>query len=625
MIILLTASALRFYKFQDQPFTHDEFSTLFRLEYNSLKDVIQIGMRELDNHPIGTQVFYYYYTKLVGTGEMAVKLPIVLMGILAVYFVYLLGRRWFNNTAGLYAASFMAVLQYAVVQSQIARMYGFGILFVLLMAYYWDLLIHKKFALKNAIGYVLTASLCAYNHYFSLLFVAIVWITGVFIRKEIGVKNYFLLGLLIFLLFVPHLGIFFYQLSKGGIEGWLGKFEFTYFFFYLSYVYHHSWVVALAAILPILLLFTKKIEHPVYRKLVLIWFLLPMLIGFTYSYFRNNVIHERVLYFSFPFLLLFLASFIKRVSLKKEFIIVLSILSIGTSSLFLERHHYQLFTNNRYKLVAESLALWSRDINPEDLLIVKFTHKKIDEYYVNKYHQTKPEILYGEALPEIKDFIKLLENTHKEFLYFGRATLDNPTYLQIALKYFPKMLKKNYTVAGEAYLLQRNDKPFKWPCLYQNYEVYLEPDNTIDNISNQEFIGTIEALTDTLIFSDCNIIELETTIKQLDSVGGAKIVSSMEHKGKIIDWRAAEIDDFILSDTCFNTAMFTVPIPDIRLKKNTRVKFFIWNPNKAGYRVKNFSLITRPGNPYIYGGTESIPWNTEPFCIEKLNTTENIN
>jgi hypothetical protein len=112
---------------------------------------------------------------------------------------------------------------------------------------------------------------------------------------------------------------------------------------------------------------------------------------------------------------------------------------------------------------------------------------------------------------------------------------------------------------------------------------------------------------------------------QLDSVGGAKLVSSMEHKGKITDWRAAEIDDFILSDTCFNTAMFTIPIPDIRLKKNTQVKFFIWNPNKASYRINNFKIITRPGNPYVYGATEAIPWNIDIFCIENLNTIKNIN
>jgi hypothetical protein len=350
-----------------------------------------------------------------------------------------------------------------------------------------------------------------------------------------------------------------------------------------------------------------------------------MLIGFTYSYFRNNVVHERVLYFSFPFLLLFLASFIKQVSLKKEFIIVLSILSIGTSSLFLERHHYQLFTNNRYKLVAESLALWSRDINPEDLLIVKFTHKKIDEYYVNKYPGKKTAIIYGDAFNETRDFINLMENCSKEYLFFGKATLDNPTYLQIALKYFPKMLKKNYTVAGEAYLLQRDFKPFKWPCLYMEYEKTLETNSNKAFISNEEYIGTIEALVDTLIFSECNLIQLETNLMQLDSVGGAKLVSSMEHKGKITDWRAAEIDDFILSDTCFNTAMFTIPIPDIRLKKNTQVKFFIWNPNKASYRINNFKIITRPGNPYVYGATEAIPWNIDIFCIENLNTIKNIN
>ena len=218
-----------------------------------------------------------------------------------------------------------------------------------------------------------------------------------------------------------------------------------------------------------------------------------------------------------------------------------------------------------------------------------------------------------------------MENNHQDYLFFGRATLDNPTYLQIALKYFPKMLKKNYTVAGEAYLLQRHIKPFKWPCLYLEYEKSFESNNNKGFLTNLEYIGTIEARIDTLIFSEFNIIQLETNLMQLDSVGGAKIVSSMEHNGEIIDWRAAEIDEFILSDTCFNTAMFTIPIPDIRLKKNTMVKFFIWNPNQANYLINNFNFITRPGNPYIYGSTEAIPWNIKPFCIENLNTIKNIN
>jgi hypothetical protein len=625
-IILLVATGLRFYSFSEQAFTHDEFSTIFRLDFKNISDVIQIGMKEMDNHPIGTQVFYYYYTHVFGTSEMAVKFPILIFGIFAVYMVYLLGKNWFNSTAGIYSASFMAVLQYCVAQSQIARMYGFGILFVLLMVYFWDKLISNTFNYKNAIGFILAATVCSYTHYFSLLMVIIVGITGIFIVKKSGRIKYLFSGFLVFLLFVPHINILFYQLSKGGIEGWLGPFYLSYFFEYMSFVFHHSIFVGLLVVLPIILFFKSKLQlsEKKYRLYAIILFIAPMAIGFTYSYFVNNVAHERVLYFSFPFLLLFLSSFIKKQSFKTELILVSAILFIGSASLVFERNHYYLFNNDRYKLVAKSLVDWQNEIPDDKLLSIKFTHQKIDNYYNQKYNYTDAQTVYGDSISDISAFLQLLSSTEKEYLYFGRAEIVDQTYLQSALLFFPEIIKKKYTEAGEVYLLKRSNKPMAWPGVFfeytNNFDMEKVSNTNADSIGNEyitdsEYIGTFEAIIDTLIFSRNNIIEVSAQLIQLDSIGGAKIVSSIEKHGKVVDWRGSEVDDFILNKSVYNTAMFSIPIPDIRIKNGELIKIFIWNPNKTYYKIKNFHIIVRPGNPYIYGGTRSIPWNTNAYFL----------
>src|SRR5947209_5603733 len=113
-VILIVAALLRFWNFAHIPYMHDELSALARTNYNSLHDEIYYGVAKYDTHPVGVQLFIYFWIKIFGRSEIAVKFPFIICGILSVYITYLLSKNWFNNTVGLIAASFMAVLQYPV-------------------------------------------------------------------------------------------------------------------------------------------------------------------------------------------------------------------------------------------------------------------------------------------------------------------------------------------------------------------------------------------------------------------------------------------------------------------------------------------------------------------------------
>ena len=180
--ILLVATTLRFYNYFHLPFTHDEFSALFRTQFDSFTKLIEYGVKTTDTHPAGVQVFLYYWTKVFGMTEWVVKLPFTLSGIAAVYLIYLIGKEWYNETIGLISAAFLASLQFAIMYSQLARPYTSGLFLCLLMVYYWSLLIRTpaKVFNRNLIFFILSAALCTYNHHFSLLFAAIVGISGLF-------------------------------------------------------------------------------------------------------------------------------------------------------------------------------------------------------------------------------------------------------------------------------------------------------------------------------------------------------------------------------------------------------------------------------------------------------------
>ena len=185
VIILFTAIVLRFINYTEVPFTHDEFSAIFRLDFDSFSEMIDNGVR-IDGHPAGIQVFLWFWTKLFGFDEWIVILPFTIMGIISVLLIFIIGSKWYNQTAGLISAAYLATLQYTVIYSQTARPYISGLFFSLLMINFLTNIIKhpQKKPLLNYCLFILSASLCAYNHYFSLLFAFIVGFSGLFLVEK---------------------------------------------------------------------------------------------------------------------------------------------------------------------------------------------------------------------------------------------------------------------------------------------------------------------------------------------------------------------------------------------------------------------------------------------------------
>ncbi len=627
IIILTVAAILRFYNLHQMPYTFDEFSTLFRLNFDNFADLIEFGVKE-DGHPAGMHVFMYYYTNIFGMSVEAVKSIFIIFGIISVYFVYKIGNAWFNKTAGLFAASLMAVLQFPVTQSQIARMYGFGILFVLLTVWFWYQYIEKqKLSFGNLLGFILSASVCSYTHYFSLLFVIIIGFTGLLLLKGKKRKYYVFSGIVIFLLFTPHFKIFLYQLHKGGIN-WLGPFKFSSLLNYIEYFFNQSLIIAGLIIVSVMAFFKKPVTKNRYRGISIAWFLLPIIIGAVYGMLFLNVMHEKVLYFSFPFILLFISSFIKNIKPKTQIILVLSIMVIGVFSLIKERKHYELFYKNLLKMVAEDSYNWVDSAMVDKTAIIKFTNKRMDKYYMDDHAFIIKNTIYGDSIKNAKQFVNLITGFNKEYLFFGFPEKINTTYLSIAKYYYPNVIKRNYTVAGETWLLKKGTPQIEWDCKYWSYS------NTFDNAeelngcdsividstgnhcgySSQEYIGTKEFLLSEITFSKNNFIELYVDAVQLDSIGGALLVSSIEKNGKTIDWRSSDFNNFI-SINNHKKVHFTIKLPDINYPKNAKIKITIWNKLKGRYLFNKIQIVTRPGNPFIYGHIRKIPFNTSKyFC-----------
>lgn len=609
ILVLACAVFLRFFHLTDLPFTTDEFSIIFRLNYPNLHELIQHGVKELDNHPAGYQLFYYGYTKLFGINEVSFKLPNLVLGVLSVYLIYNLGKNWFNSTAGLFAASMMVFMQYAVVQSQTARMYGFGIAFILLAVLFWD-----KFLKAKTVNYyylaafIVFASISCIIHYFSLLFILILGLSGLFLTGKTNRWHYVLSGLIIVLLFLPSLNIFLFQLKKGGIQAWLGEFHWSFFTEYFSYLFHFSWILVVTIAIIFALGFKLKLSMPQrkYRILTLLWFLLPIAIGTLYSIFFNNVMHFKALYFSFPFFLLMLASFIRESKPRFELIMVIVLVTVGSWSLITERMHYKLFCNDSTVFIYKNAVNWTQNIPADSIGIYKCTYINGDKYYSAENIQLNPDVVYIDSV-SVKEFHHLIKNSNKPYLYIG-ATANVSRYIAIALRYYPQIVKKEYTIAAEAYLLKRDKDTLN------------ESGKSAQamGISSNEFFGSLNFSFDTLVCSNKDILDISIDGVELDTVGGAKLVCCITDGEKNVSWQVAEFDDFMAYNQP-GTVIFPVSLLGIKLNKNLKAKVYVWNRNQAKYEFGKISVRLRSGNPFIYASDQKIDKPLSQFYNYKFD------
>jgi hypothetical protein len=656
IVILIIAAALRTYNITSIPLTHDEFSAVFRTEFPNFTELIEHGVKT-DVHPAGIQVFLYYYANIFGTVEWIIKLPFILSGILTVFLIFLIGRKWYNDTVGLIAASFLASIQFAVIYSQIARPYISGLLFSLLMINFLTNIIQRpeKRLYQNLIYFVIAASLCMYNHYFSFLFAGIVGITGIFLVQKKIIIKYLIGGILIVLLYLPHLGVFLHQLDKGGVEAWLGKPQNDFFINYLHYIFQFSNLLIITAGILILFSFYQikvaKAKTNFSIKFLIIsilWFISPYIIGLAYSINVNSVLQFSVLIFSFPFLLFVLyAQFPEQNSINKS-IIVLIILSTNIYSLIFERKHYDLFYSSPY----EEIFLEHINKSSENVLSIIDTHQKIDpdqntiiykrdqcthynitQYYIDKLSIENDYVDYHSLRGE-KNLVNLLEENHTNYdsLYFGCLSWSNPLIIPIIMDYFPKITWQRNYFAGTSYVFTKGENSAEivsildfeskntenWSSIIsENISDTLETQNNKVYFINSEWSPTyMDKLSNVIDHNSNNFVDISVSIFPITITDKIQLVSSIERSdGEVLDWRSTSFNTFI--DTNENRERWfnihhSIKMSDLFIQNNNDevfLKVYIWNQGESLFFIDDFAIKHRHGNPLIYGRYNKIPMN----------------
>lgn len=461
VLILLSAATLRIYNFWDFSLSNDELSALARLNFDSFKDLIMEGVR-IDGHPPAAQVILWLITNWFGNSVFVVRLPFVIAGILAVYFIFRTAQEWVNTSTGLLTSAVFSALSFPILYSRIARPYALGMLFVAMASFFWIRILKEKGRTTDYIGLAISLALCAYSHYFAGLVAALLAVFGFFFVRGGTLKKYFLSLVGSFLLFAPYLPIFKYQLSLGGVGQWLGPPENDWLWQHINYAFNESVFVLILIVATGIAGFivSKNQRSFIQNGLPLLLFLSPFLVGFTYSKYVNPVLQNSTLLFSFQFILIFIFSgwddSRKEIARMASLILLMSI----SFSTIAEKKFYQTDQFGVFKELAQHVSDWNNKVDDEAVLIGDYNLPFYIHYYLDR-KDTLEMSLY--RVTDEKGMAKLksiIDTSTAEYLIYSWSTVNQAPEVEEIIKHkYPIELKRETYFNSEAVMFKIGEQP----------------------------------------------------------------------------------------------------------------------------------------------------------------------
>ncbi len=614
VFFLVIGFILRFTAAITHTYSSDELSAINRLNFESFSELIETGVKTGDMHPAGVQVFLVFWSDLFGTNEIIYRLPFVLFGTIAIYLVYLLGKR-INEKTGLIAAGIWATLLFPVLQSELARPYSPGLFLSLIVALLAIKLLfdthsnRKKWGLSFLLGIAFAA--CMYTHYFAFLFVGFIGVSLLFFLRKETVLPYLVSGLLAVLLFLPHLSVTLYHTSiEGGLQ-WLPPPTLRWLPDFLFFAFNSSWlvIIPLALITVAGILRTSKTEFSKFHQIFTTWFFGVFILAFILSIYSTPILKFPVMLFAFPFFVILISFFISKLPFKSTWLGLSFMTLIGLSTILEKKlysnHHFEVF-----KELADPIMKWHNSYGKQNFVnIMNVSHPN----YINYYPQKK-----GYQIDLDIDLLNYSDNdllkstlakSNKPYCIIGYSgRLTPPYFFRTALEHYPFIIEyKKYTNSA-VFLLSRSENN---ASVELNRNLLIEfPDHLSDWTYDSSHFSTetqiyksdsaaiygpqIKLKLTNQLIGNQQFLEFEIKGNINPDAQLTLVISPEGEDGKVINnlkgepiWIGRDLEH-MLNDN--SSAYFALSVPE-NLDLNDHLKIYLWNRNGKPADIENIKIF----------------------------------
>ncbi|MEN3323814.1 glycosyltransferase family 39 protein [Mariniflexile soesokkakense] len=372
LIILISSAILRFYNLGFQSPWLDEVHTLN--ESNPRASIFDLYGQILSVEQLPPLYFYivYFLFKLFGYSIVVARAFSALLGVMAVYTIFLLTKELINKKTGIVAALLLCMNYFMIYYSQEARPYMFFTLFVL-FSYYRMILFIKNPNTKNAFWYGLAACLMIHAHFiglFTLFAQCIVLLAYLIFKEGLNKAKFFkgclLASLILVIFYIPAidalLGIFKIKSfwipmpEKGALESiynnFFGNSEIINFLNFILFVGFIYWLVKRD---------TSQIEENNDQKLkdwniiiLVSWISLTLLILIIRTYTSVPIVLDRYLISILPAIIILLAIGLTSIRSKyiKTVFIILYVLFFIVDIFIVKKNYHSVF-KTQFREVSE--------------------------------------------------------------------------------------------------------------------------------------------------------------------------------------------------------------------------------------------------------------------------------
>lgn len=594
---------MRLFNLSSMSLSNDELSALTRTRFDSLSDLITKGVY-IDFHPAGVQLFLYYWVKVFGEDVFLLRLPFALMGIGSVYLIYRLGKQWYGETPALASAAVFAFLPFTILYSQFARMYSPGIFFSLVAVYGWSNYLFYSGKRKYALYWLIGTIACIHIHYFAFAFVGLLGITGLFFLRKNNWKQYLLLGAIAVLTFLAEWRIFMEQMKTGDIGGWLGAPDSDFLLTFFWNAMNRSGVMMLVVLILLIIgIFRPSDEHSKWRRMSLFWFIASFLIAYIYSVTGHPIIQYSTLLFSYPFLLLFIFSFLPRaVTFSPYRIFFLLLFSFFLISSSVTSGYYAVPRFGVFKELAHDVTLLRNRYGASTPFVINVIHPDYYRYYDSDSLIDKDNIYKVESPEQLAQLQRLVDRSGTDHFGFAWSNSIHPDeVVDIIGKKYPFITYSHAMFNSSVCLFGRSEGE-KLPIL-------------MDSVFDFNSLSWKSGLSDSLFqfqsytFSDeygpgwelpvqkvpgsgYRVLTLSSAFKPSSGMQKVYLVLSVERKKENYIYRNVSFDKYILPEDTLSRSWISIVLPEFYFQRDL-IKAYIWNPERKSIQITDFRLSVR--------------------------------
>ncbi len=409
----------------------------------------------------------------------------------------------------------------------------------------------------------------------------------------------------------------------GGVGEWLAKPESDYLWKFVQYGFNESTlvIVFLAGVFLLsILIYHIDISISKFHFVCIAWFMIPFTAGYYYSVMINPVLQYSTLLFSFPFLPIFLFSFLKERHEKMNYILFMLTGIVLLYSTVIEQRFFKREYFGVFKEISQAVTDLQKQYGKENLTTVLNTSSKeiMDFYFKQNEQLVSYDFFAGDSPDCTAKMLDRIDSCKTPYFLYCWSNFRSPYEIPELIKrkypcilYDEKHFNSQITLFGKndsckrdtvfyrAFDFERNANDFSFDKTKMDTTHAKSGKHSLFIDSKNEFCITLKTPVKNIFREERNCVNISAWIFASDTFNAQVVVDIGQPGSPKRDWQAKLLHEFVTKKGNWRELFTTFELP-ASAYPDDEVTIYLWNPGKNNFYLDDFSISSFADSRYDY-------------------------